>query len=84
MLTARSPAEALLVGHGASTSACINELLLDDLPSDINEDPAKNWNCSLSTIEADQFGQGKITAHFSIDHLPKEMVTSNALQYLEE
>ena len=76
-------AEVLLVGHGASTSACINELLGANKPDDISEDPLKNWNCSLSTIESDVFGYGKITACFDIGHFAEEIVTSNALRYLD-
>lgn len=76
-------AEVLLVGHGASTSACINELLSQNKSADISEDPLKNWNCSLSTIELEQFGLGDLTACFNIDHFPKEIVTSNELRYLD-
>ncbi len=84
MSSADSPAEVLLVGHGASTGACINELAADRSLSVISEDPAKNWNCSLSTIEVKQLGQGEITAHFSTGHLPDELVTSNQARYMDE
>lgn len=74
--------EALLVGHGASTGACINELLLKDLAPEVNEDPDKNWNCSLSTVEIGPNDTRKLKAHFSIDHFPAEIVTSNQLRYV--
>ena len=78
-----APAEALLVGHGASTSACINELLGANRPADISEDPLVNWNCSLSTIEIEQFADGKIITCFDIGHFPAEIVTSNQLRYVD-
>ena len=75
--------ETLLVGHGASTAACINELLLKDLAPEVNEDPDKNWNCSLSTVEIGPDGKRELKAHFSIGHFPTETVTSNQLRYLD-
>ena len=83
LLAERAAEEALLVGHGASTAACINELLLKDLAPEVNEDPDKNWNCSLSTVEIGPGGQRELKAHFSIDYFPAEIVTSNQLRYLD-
>ena len=82
-LKARAAGEALLVGHGATTAACINELLLKDLAPEVNEDPDKNWNCSLSTVEIGPDGTRGLRAHFGIDHFPAETVTSNQLRYLD-
>ena len=68
-------ADALLVGHGASTCNAIHHLWRRCAPERIGEH-APGWNCGLTTFRCGT--QVEMLRHLDTEHLPDDAVTSNA------
>lgn len=78
----KSDLEVLLVGHGASVHA-VKELLLNDvLYKNIAE--GHNWNCSISSYIFDNKNNLSKFDLFNIEHMPRNIITSNKRPYSEE
>ena len=73
--------EALLVGHGASTYGCLSLLVRDHISDTEQQVTLQNWNCSLSTVEADGRENASLVRLFDILHMPLDSVTSNRTYY---
>lgn len=72
--------QALLVGHGASTGACMRCLISPGEIESLRKGHA-HWNCSLTSIRVRPEIQP--IQLFDFEHLPQDMVTSNLLTYAE-
>ena len=68
-------ADALLVGHGASTCNAIHHLWRRCAPGRIGEH-VPGWNCGLTTFRCGT--QVEMLRHLDTEHLPDDAVTSNA------
>lgn len=79
-LFASEAPQALLVGHGASTGACMRCLIGQETLEALRNGHA-HWNCSLTSIRARPAVQP--IRLFDFKHLPHEMITSNLLTYAE-
>ena len=66
--------DALLVGHGASVGGVHRHILKRHAPDRLNHG-LRGWNCVLSSFG---FGPFEIVRLLDTDHLPDDLVTSNA------
>jgi len=68
------PEDALLVGHGVSVAGVHRSILRRHAPDRLDHGRF-GWNCVLSSLRFEPF---QIVRLLETDHLPDEMVTSNA------
>ena len=74
ILSDPSGCDILLVGHGATVSAAMQNL---GDRADFTDSLGYDWNCAVGTFEVESSGTIRLRRTFYIDYMPTECITSN-------